>query len=318
VIGSPPTPPSPPAVPPPPTPPQPAPAAPAAAPAPVAPAVAAAPARTPLTRPQVVRAIGTGLLLLGIFLLGFAGYLYGLSAVQESRSQTILYTALGNKLAAGTAPTGPVAAGRPVAILDIPAIGVRDMVVVEGTSPEDLMLGPGLVRSTPLPGQGGVAEIYGRRATFGAPFGRLGRLRAGDTIRAVTSQGAATYQVAAFGGSSRLVRDPNANRLVLLTAGSAGVPSYYSYVDADLTSTVRPEAGGFPAIFTDETPLAGDSSALVLTLLWAFALAGVSVTATVAATRWAPWPAYLATAPLVLIVLWNLYENLAALLPNVY
>jgi len=189
---------------------------------------------------------------------------------------------------------------------------------VEGTSPEDLMLGPGLVRSTPLPGQGGVAEIYGRRATFGAPFARLGRLRAGDTIRAVTGQGTATYKVAAFGGSSRLVRDPQANRLVLLTAGSAGVPTYYSYVDADLTSAVKPEAGRWPAIFTDETALAGDSGALVLTLLWGLALAGVSVAATVAATRWAPWPTYLATAPIVLVVLWNLYENLAALLPNVY
>ena len=44
----------------------------------------------------------------------------------------------------------------------------------------------------------------------------------------------------------------------------------------------------------------------------------VSVGATVAAARWTPWPAYLAAAPLVLIVLWNLYQSLAALLPNVY
>ena len=36
------------------------------------------------------------------------------------------------------------------------------MVVVEGTSPENLMYGPGLVRSSPMPGQGGVSEIYGR------------------------------------------------------------------------------------------------------------------------------------------------------------
>jgi hypothetical protein len=54
------------------------------------------------------------------------------------------------------------------------------------------------------------------------------------------------------------------------------------------------------------------------TLLWGLALAIVSVGTTVAAVRWKPWPTYLAAAPLVLIVLWNLYTSLAALLPNVY
>jgi sortase A len=272
----------------------------------------------PLTRQQVLRATGAGLILLAVFLLGFGGYLFGLSAVQEGRSQTVLYPALGNKLRAAIGPVGPVRAGTPVAILDIPSIGVRDLVVVEGTSPENLMLGPGLVRNTPLPGQGGVAEIYGRRATFGAPFARLGHLRPGATIRAITGQGVTTYRVAAFGSSSRLVRDSAPNRLVLLTAGSPDVPSYYSYVDADLTSAVKPEPGGRPAIFTDETALSGDSGALILTVLWGLALAGVSVTVTVGAARWTPWPTYLTAAPIVLIVLWNLYQNLAALLPNVY
>jgi sortase A len=285
--------------------------------APAAPAATAA--RPPaLTRPQVYRAVGAGLGLLGVFLLAFAGYLFGLSSVQESRSQSVMYTALSNELAAATAPVGPTTPGAPVAILDIPAIGVRDLVVVEGTSPENLMLGPGLVRNTPLPGQGGVAEIYGRRATFGAPFARLGQLRPGDLIRAITGQGVATYKVAALGGSSRLVRDSSANRLILLTAGSPVVPTYYSYADADLTSVVKPEPGGLPAIFSDETALSGDSTALVMTLLWGLALAGVSVAATVAAARWATWPTYLAAAPVVLIVLWNLYQSLAALLPNVY
>ena len=34
--------------------------------------------------------------------------------------------------------------------------------------------------------------------------------------------------------------------------------------------------------------------------------------------RWSPWLAYLSVAPIALLVLWNLYQNLAALLPNVY
>jgi sortase (surface protein transpeptidase) len=317
--------------------PQPAAAAPAPAP-PQAPAPeSAAPAAPPDQRTQTLRAVGAGLSLLGIFLLGFAAYLYGLSSVQEARSQNVMYKVLAGQLSAAIAPTGPTvlcnlnavasatssamcptAQGTPMAIMNIPGIGIKDMIVVYGTSPEDLALGPGLVRSGPLPGQGGVAEIYGRKATFGAPFAHLDALRKGEIIRVTTGQGVSSYEVVAFGSSSRQVEDPYPNRLVLLTSGSAAVPTYYSYVDADLVSQVKPEPGGLPAIYSDETALSGDSGALVDTLLWGLALAIVSVGATVAAARWKPWPTYLTAAPLVLIVLWNLYTSLAALLPNVY
>jgi sortase A len=215
-------------------------------------------------------------------------------------------------------PTGPVTPGTAVAVLTIPAIGMRNVVVVEGTSPEDLMLGPGHVRNTPLPGQGGVSEIYGRRAMFGAPFGRLPQLGIGDTIKVATGQGTSTYRVTAFGSSSRLVQNPAPNQLILLTAGSAAVPTYFTYIDADLTSAAQPEPGGLPPIYPDETALSGDDGALVTALLWALALAGVSAGSTFALTRWSPWPVYLAAAPIALAVLWNLYQSLAALLPNVY
>jgi sortase A len=269
-------------------------------------------------REQILRAVGAGVLLLGVFLLGLVGYLYALSGVQEARTQTTLYATLSGQMANAVAPTGPVAPGTPVAVLTIPAIGMHDVVVVEGTSPEDLTLGPGHLRSTPLPGQGGVSEIYGRRAMFGAPFGRVPQLGIGDTIKVATGQGMSTYRVTAFGSSSRLVQNPAPNQLILLTAGSAAVPTYFTYVDADLTSAVQPEPGGLPPIYQDETALSGDDGALVTALLWALALAGVSTASTFALTRWSPWPVYLAAAPIALAVLWNLYQSLAALLPNVY
>jgi hypothetical protein len=300
--------------------PAPPPAAPPAAPAPAAPASA----RTPLSRAVILRAVGAGLGLLGLFLLGFAAYLYGLSGVQEHRVQSTMYATLRYQLSQGTAPTGRtnsgalIPPGTPVAILNIPAIGIRDLVVVEGTSPENLTLGPGLVRDSPQPGQGGVSEIYGRAATFGAPFGALARLRPGDTIKAITSQGIATYRVEALGGSRLQVNNPAPNQLILLTAGSAVVPAYDTYVDADLASAAQPEPGGLPAIFSDETPLSGDSGALILTVLWGLALAGLSAAATFGVIRWRPWPTYLAGAPVLLLVLWNLYQSLSALLPNVY
>ena len=266
----------------------------------------------------VLHATGVGFVLLATVVLGFAGYLYALSGVQEARAQTLLYTKLQGELAAQLAPLGPATPGSPVAILDIPAIGVRDMVVVEGTSPEDLMAGPGHRRDTPLPGQAGVAQIYGRVATFGAPFARLAQLLPGDVIHAITGQGESTYTVAAIADSSHVISDPVPDRLVLLTASSPAVPSYYVEVDARLASGVHSGPPVARVIDSSELPLAGDNSVLPITLVWAIALALVAAGGTVAALRWSPWVAYLATVPVALAVLWNLYQSLAALLPNLY
>jgi sortase A len=286
-------------------------------------------------RQQVLRGVGVALILLGVFVLGFAVYLYGLSNVQESRSQSVLYERLQGELASQTAPLGSAAPGTPapspnsgatalatpgvpVAVLRIPAIGIHNMVVVQGTSPEDLTLGPGHLSDTPLPGQAGVSEIFGRRATFGAPFARLDQLRPGDVIQVITGQGTSTYRVAAMGNSAYVINDSAPNRLVLLTASSPVVPTYYIDVDARLTS---PAQNGPPlpqVISAPELPLAGDSGALGLIMGWALAFALVSAVGTVAATRWSRWPAYLVAAPVLLAVLWNLYQGLATLLPNVY
>jgi sortase A len=266
----------------------------------------------------ILHASGVGLVLLATVVLGFAGYLYALSGVQEARSQALLYTKLQGELTAQLAPLGPTTPGSPVAILDIPAIGVRDMVVVQGTSPEDLMAGPGHRPDTPLPGQAGVAQIYGRVATFGAPFARLAQLLPGDIIHTITGQGESTYTVAAIADSSHIIKDPVPDRLVLLTASSPAVPSYYIEVDARLATGVRSGPAVTRVIDSAELPLAGDNTVLPITLMWAIALALVAAGGTVAALRWSPWVAYLATMPVVLAVLWSLYQSLAALLPNLY
>jgi sortase A len=276
------------------------------------------PPKAAAPRRPVVRAVGLGLSLLGVLVLGFAAYLYVLSGVQEARSQATLYERLAGELGNGVGPTGPTKPGAPVAILNIPSIAVHDLVVVEGTSPENLTLGPGHLRNTTLPGQGGISVIYGRRATFGAPFSRLPQLRPGARITVITSQGTSAYTVRALGDSQRLVENPAPNQLILLTAGSSTIPTYYVDIDANLTSKAQPSPGGLPDITTRETALGSDGAALVLTTLWAFALVLVSAGGTVAAVRWSPWLVYLSAVPVALAVLWNLYENLAALLPNVY
>jgi len=262
--------------------------------------------------------VGSGLTLLGVFLLGFVGYLYGVSGLQEARAQRTQYQTLKNELANQVAPLAATTPGAPVAILNIPAIGINKMIVVEGTSPENLTLGPGHLPSTPLPGEYGVSVIFGRRATFGAPFGRLDQMKNGDTITVITGQGKASYKVVAKGDSRHYIEDPAPNRLLLFTSCSPVVPTSYCYYDADMTSSPQQDPGGRPAPTEPEAPLNGDTGVLVVTMMWGLALVIVSAAGTVAAARWSPWLAYLAATPLVLAVLWNLYQSLAALLPNMY
>ena len=277
-----------------------------------------APSAPTVRRRPVMRSASLALILLAGIVLGFALYLYVLSGVQESRSQVLGYAQLRTELAAQTAPLGPTAPGSPVAVLDIPSIGVRNMVVVEGTTPENLTLGPGHLRDTPLPGQAGVSEIFGRRATFGGPFAGLAQLRPGDLIRVITGQGESTYTVAATADSGQTVEDPVANRLILLTASSPVIPSHYIEVDARLITTAHPGPGIAREITRPELPLAGDGSALVFTIGWEFVLALVVAGAAIAAARWTPRIAYVGIAPLALAVLWALYHSLAASLPNLY
>jgi sortase A len=257
-------------------------------------------------------------LLLAALIVGFLGYLFTASGIQEQGAQSRLYSTFATELGQDIGPLGPTGPGAPVAVLDIASIGVRNVVVVEGTTPENLTAGPGHLRNTPLPGQLGLSVIYGRRATFGAPFAGLHRLRLGDKITAYTQQGKSVYKVVAIGDSQEPVKDTTLNRLALLTASSPDVPAFYLEVDADLVTTAHNGPVQMPVLGPSERALAGDPGALVLTMIWGLALAIVAVSGAYAAARWSPWPVYLIVAPAVLAIVWNLYENVAALLPNIY
>jgi sortase A len=275
-------------------------------------------------RGNVVVGIGVAVTLLGLLVLGFVAYLYWLSGLQEARAQTGMYANLRAELAAGLAPlgsasSGPIPPGSPVAILNISAIGVRNQVVVEGTTPENLTLGPGHLRSSALPGETGIAVLYGKRVTFGGPFAKIPELLPGEEIQVTTGQGTSTYVVKVVGDSRfRILIDPAPNQLILLTADSAFAPSHYVEVEATLTSTPRANPGGRPAISPAEVALANDPTALIQCLAWAMALALVSVGGTYLFVRWSKWPAYLVTIPIAIAVTWNFYGSLAALLPNLY
>jgi LPXTG-site transpeptidase (sortase) family protein len=267
--------------------------------------------------PGVRRAIGT-LLLAALFLLGFVVYLYGLSGLSEARAQDTMYKSFAGDLAKAVAPVGTGREGAPVAVLDIPRLGLAGTVVVEGTSSRDLASGPGHVVASALPGQSGVSVLYGKAVTFGAPFAHLERLNRGDTIIVTTGQGRSVYVVMSFGTNVRPAPDTTANRLVLEAANSATAPNIAVQVTADLTTPPLANPGGRPAVPVRQQILASDSDSLVPLLLWSQALLLVSVLASVATRQWSRWPVYLCAIPMVVAVTWNVYENLAGLLPNVY
>ena len=85
-------------------------------------------------------------------------------------------------------------AGEAIARIVIPSIDL-DAIVVAGVEIDDLRKGPGHYSTTPLPGQPGNAAIAGHRTTYGAPFGRLAELNAGDAIIVETLQGRFVYRV---------------------------------------------------------------------------------------------------------------------------
>lgn len=70
-----------------------------------------------------------------------------------------------------------------------------DAVVVKGVTFADLRRGPGWIDYTDLPGPTGNTGISGHRTTYGAPFRRLDRLKAGDIIRFYSPYRRYTYRV---------------------------------------------------------------------------------------------------------------------------
>lgn len=136
------------------------------------------------------------LVALGVFLTGALGalalvvyLLFGTSLHQHAAQERLR----GDLRHAGGHPPGP---GTPVALLRIPRLGSDyEQVVVQGTAPAQLALGPGHHPDSPWFGEPGNVAVAGHRTTHGAPFRDLDRLRAGDSLVVETTRGTFTYRV---------------------------------------------------------------------------------------------------------------------------
>ncbi len=290
--------------------------------------------RNAIGRPSdnaLLRVSGATMTLVGVLLLGFVVQVIGISGLSEDRSQSLLYQQLRYELAAATAPVAQVdpkghlyALGTPVAILSIPAIGVRQ-VIVEGTTSGAMLAGPGHRRDTPFPGQVGASVVMGRQATYNGPFGAIGELKAGDVITATTGEGVSHYAVS----DVRYAGDPqpptltaNQGRLTLVSAtGVPYLPSGIVRVDAALTS--KPFATPNPVLLVGsltsaELPLGSDPSGwLALTFLIEGAALAL-VVFTIARRRWGRWHTWIVALPVALLLGGAIGQQMVVLLPNLY
>lgn len=285
-----------------------------------------------LERPVSARIMiaSSALTILSVLLLGFVLQLVVISRLEHYRSQRVAYAEYRNELAQGVAPVGdldnngkPLAMGAPVATLEIPSIGVRE-VVGQGTTSSALMKGPGHRRDSVLPGQAGVSVIMGRRAAYGGPFAKLNSLKVGATIIVTTGQGVshfAVLDVRTKGDPSPPALTSGEGRLLLMTAtGAAYVPADVLRVDARLTSPVQPA----PAISitsaqlpSAEKVLHGEPSAWLGVVLWGQALLIAVIAVVWARPRWGFWQAWLVGVPVLALLGLAVDENLIRLLPNV-
>lgn len=272
--------------------------------------------------------VSYALTLLSLLLVGIVLNLTVISQFEHWTSQSRLYSELRLSLAQGSTPIGQtdsnqnlVAPGTPVALLQIPRLGV-DEVVVEGTNSAQTREGVGHRRDTPLPGQPGWVELLGRQAAYGGVFGDIDQLRAGDPITVTTGEGVAHYRVLGVRGPH--TRLPNlvgeAGRLTLITAsGLPFVPSGITSVDATLVS--KPFGEPAPVIATgkipgSEKPLGSDTDGAVA-LSWLLELLLIlAVLSVLAWQRWDRRAAWVVFLPLILATSLACADRVCLLLPN--
>ncbi|MBN9613592.1 MAG: sortase [Actinobacteria bacterium] len=266
----------------------------------------------------------------GALLLTFAFNLLVVSHVQYFANQQQLRDAFQQQLADGVAPVSEgdtndvlLPDGAPVALLQIPAIGLES-VIVEGTSSATTQQGPGHRRDTVLPGQAGTSVIMGRASAFGGPFSRIAQLKPRDTFTVITGQGEQTFAVV----GTRYQKDqdlpqllPGESRLVLETSRGPMpyTPSGMVRVDARLVSEVQDP--GPRQTSANMLPLSHRAMATDTSTVWALVFGLQALLALELGLMWAMrrlgkrqiWTVFVPVALLVSLIV---TDQVVRLLPN--
>lgn len=235
-----------------------------------------------------------------------------ISPLQHATAQSRLYEDLRLSLSEGSAPLGQtdyegklVAPGTPVALLSMPDLNIRD-VIVEGTAAPQTMDGIGHRRDTPLPGQPGTSVVMGRSGAFGGVFRDLARAQSGAEFTVTTGQGTATYEVIGQRRAGDTAPPPPSGRegrLTLITAdGPPFMPSDVLRVDAKLTSKAfdKPAPVILPGSLPEaEQAMGQDTTDLFMLVLFLQLLILVSIAAVWSWIRWGKAETWLVFAPML-------------------
>jgi sortase A len=171
----------------------------------------------------VRRKLGQSLIVVGAFLLSFAGARYAHGALRQDAARRAWEAAqaqsafvFANSRIDAETFGRPWGIGSPIARIVIPVLGL-DEIVMEGVGSEELNAGPGHLPGSALPGEPGNAVISAHRDRH---FSSLGSLQVGDEI---TTETAAARRLKWIVISRRVV--------------PSGKPALFSTPDPTLTLT---------------------------------------------------------------------------------
>lgn len=286
--------------------------------------------REAIAEPPDYRAVivSYAMTMVSVCLLVLLANLLLIGPIQHFTAQHRLYGELRRELAEGSVPIGQTDVsghltkpGSPIALLTIPSLGIRE-VVVEGTSSRQTMEGVGHRRDTPLPGQPGSSVLMGRAAAYGGVFGHLADLSPGARFTVQTGQGIADYRV--IGVRTATTKLPvltaDMGRLTLMTAtGGAFRPSGVLRVDAELVS--QPFQRPAPVLASNgirraEQALHGDTSPAFALSWLAELLVLLVIAATWAWKRWLRAATWIVFAPVLTVVALLVAGDICTFLPN--
>lgn len=216
--------------------------------------------------------------------------------------------------------------GDPVAMLDLPTIGSRQ-IVVEGTRAGDITVGPGHLRSTPQPGRAGNAVLFGRRTTYGRPFARLDELRPGDPMDVVTTEGKFRYvvqQVRVVGsGDPDPIGATFSNRLTLVTSDDKYATTGRLVViglleGAPVPTPIDVDGRPLPVPFVkpDEFGTERTTADVALAIVFTQALVAAYFGTKWLYRSWLPWSTWLVSAPVFILVALLWLDSVTRLLPS--
>jgi LPXTG-site transpeptidase (sortase) family protein len=264
--------------------------------------------------------IAAGLTLFGVVVVAFVVYLGGITRLEHARAQRTLVSDFDKSLENKNAPVGGrVDEGTAIAMVSIPALDVRE-VIVEGTSGTQLKKGPGHLRVSPFPGQQGNVVIAGRRFTYGGVFMHLDRLKRGDEIRFVTGQGTSVYRVVEGRtierGHNDVIQPTSDNRVTLITSEPVLAGERYALI-AELKGSPLASPGGWPTeLRQSELGLNTDGGNVVALILWLQLLLVGSLATVWLLRKYSKPSVYVVMTPVLLLLALLVFDSATALLPS--